>query len=221
MPKHRDEPFEVKLTPAAQEAMAQAIAKHPAPAVVRLGVLPGIHPTAQMFISKPRPDDEVLEFGGARVVVDPASRIFLNGATVDFHPTSIAGGFSIEGPNFTSHPTPPSPSTAAPSGGTGTQTQKEEALREILRKIYDPEIPLNIVDLGLIYGIEWPEEDRVDIRMTLTSPGCPVAEILHDQVKTAAETVPGIREASVTIVWDPPWGPDRMSDLGKRQFGYA
>jgi FeS assembly SUF system protein len=96
------------------------------------------------------------------------------------------------------------------------QTQQ---IRENLKKIYDPEIPMNIVDLGLIYRVEWKEED-VMVRMTLTAPGCPVAGILAEEVKNAVEKVPGVHSAAVDMVWDPPWSPDRMSEFAKRQFGY-
>lgn len=79
---------------------------------------------------------------------------------------------------------------------------------------------MNIVDLGLIYGFEWSDDQHLTIKMTMTGPGCPVAGILAEEVKTGAETVPGIQEAKVDVVWEPPWGPEKMSDFAKRQFGY-
>ncbi len=90
---------------------------------------------------------------------------------------------------------------------------------ENLKKIYDPEIPMNIVDLGLIYRVEWKAAD-VTVRMTLTAPGCPVAGILAEEVKAAVEKVGGVHSATVDMVWEPPWTPDRMSEFAKRQFGY-
>ncbi|MGI0151208.1 MAG: metal-sulfur cluster assembly factor, partial [Thermoplasmata archaeon] len=75
------------------------------------------------------------------------------------------------------------------------------------------------VDLGLIYRIEWKDADVV-VRMTLTAPGCPVAGILAEEVKAAAERVAGVHSATVDMVWEPPWSPDRMSEFAKRQFGY-
>jgi len=96
---------------------------------------------------------------------------------------------------------------------------RERAITENLKKIYDPEIPMNIVDLGLIYGFEWKGDD-VTLHMTLTAPGCPVAGILAEEVKAAIEKVPNVRSATVDLVWEPPWTPDRMSEFAKRQFGY-
>jgi FeS assembly SUF system protein len=109
---------------------------------------------------------------------------------------------------------------AAPAAGSGPYAERERLITEGLKQVYDPEIPMNIVDLGLIYGFDWSGDD-VKLRMTLTAPGCPVAGILAEEVKTAVEKVPGVHGASVDMVWDPPWTPDRMSEFAKRQFGYA
>jgi len=103
---------------------------------------------------------------------------------------------------------------------SGPYAERERLITENLKQIYDPEIPMNIVDLGLIYGFEWTE-DAVKLKMTLTAPGCPVAGILAEEVKAAVEKVPNVKSASVDMVWDPPWSPERMSDFAKRQFGYA
>jgi len=103
---------------------------------------------------------------------------------------------------------------------TGPYAERERLITENLKQIYDPEIPMNIVDLGLIYGMEWTG-DVVKLKMTLTAPGCPVAGILAEEVKTAIEKVPNVTSASVDMIWDPPWSPDRMSEFAKRQFGYA
>ncbi len=110
-------------------------------------------------------------------------------------------------------------SPAAPSGGP-LYLERERQITENLKQIYDPEIPMNIVDLGLIYGFEWQGDD-VTLKMTLTAPGCPVAGILAEEVKLAIEKVPNVHAAKVDMIWDPPWSPDRMSDFAKRQFGYA
>ncbi|MCI4364080.1 MAG: iron-sulfur cluster assembly protein [Thermoplasmata archaeon] len=112
--------------------------------------------------------------------------------------------------------------TPAPSlsfGQGGAYAEREVLIKENLKKIYDPEIPMNIVDLGLIYALEWKGDD-VTVRMTLTAPGCPVAGILADEVKGAAEKVGGVHAAVVDMVWEPPWSPERMSEFAKRQFGY-
>lgn len=101
----------------------------------------------------------------------------------------------------------------------GPYADREKQIIQSLKTIYDPEIPMNIVDLGLIYGFDWKQDD-VTLKMTLTAPGCPVAGILAEEVKSAVEKVPQVHAATVDMVWDPPWTPDRMSDFAKRQFGY-
>jgi len=110
-------------------------------------------------------------------------------------------------------------SSSANAPSPGSTEEREKAITEILKKIYDPEIPMNIVDLGLIYGFDWKGDD-VTIHMTLTAPGCPVAGILAEEVKAAIEKVPQVHSATVDLVWEPPWTPDRMSEFAKRQFGY-
>lgn len=118
-------------------------------------------------------------------------------------------------------PTLPDPSASATMPATDSEHAEREALiTQELKKIYDPEIPMNIVDLGLIYGFEWKGDD-LTLRMTLTAPGCPVAGILAEEIKSAVEKVPRVHSATVEMVWDPPWTPDRMSEFAKRQFGYA
>jgi FeS assembly SUF system protein len=88
-----------------------------------------------------------------------------------------------------------------------------------LKQIYDPEIPVNIYDLGLIYDIEIDEEDRVMITMTLTAPNCPVADSLLLEVRQKVETVEGVRGAEVNLVFDPPWDPSMLSDEAKLELG--
>jgi FeS assembly SUF system protein len=88
-----------------------------------------------------------------------------------------------------------------------------------LRQVYDPEIQVNIYDLGLIYRIDIGKNGRVQIDMTLTAPGCPVAGSLPQQVRRAVEQVPTVSEASVTLVWSPPWSEERLSDEVRLQLG--
>jgi metal-sulfur cluster biosynthetic enzyme len=119
-------------------------------------------------------------------------------------------------------PSPPPASTPAPASATSggpEYVERERLMTENLKQIYDPEIPMNIVDLGLIYGFEWTGDD-VTLKMTLTAPGCPVAGILAEEIKAAIEKVPKVHSAKVDLIWDPPWSPDRMSEFAKRQFGY-
>ena len=96
----------------------------------------------------------------------------------------------------------------------------EHKVTEALRTIYDPEIPVNICDLGLIYKLEIDEpQGRVHVQMTLTAPGCPVAQTFPGTVEGAVKCVPGVNDASVELVWDPPWTPERMSEAAKLQLG--
>jgi len=94
-----------------------------------------------------------------------------------------------------------------------------EAVIDALKEIYDPEIPVNIYDLGLIYGVEVDDESDVTITMTLTTPHCPVAESMPGEVELRAASVPGVRDAEVNLVWDPPWGPDKMTDEARLELG--
>lgn len=98
---------------------------------------------------------------------------------------------------------------------------KEEIIK-VLKGIYDPEIPVNIYDLGLIYGIEI-EGDKVKIVMTLTAPGCPLAGYLQEEVKSRIEALEGVKEAEVEIVWEPRWNISMITEEGKealRAFGF-
>ncbi|MCC7034106.1 MAG: DUF59 domain-containing protein [Acidobacteria bacterium] len=88
-----------------------------------------------------------------------------------------------------------------------------------LKSVYDPEIPINICELGLIYDVLVDAGARVGIRMTLTAPACPAAQSLPVEVKQKAASVPGVAEAKVEVVWDPPWTKDRMSEAAKLQLG--
>src|SRR4029079_17469560 len=88
----------------------------------------------------------------------------------------------------------------------------QAAVVEVLKSIYDPEIPVDIYELGLIYGVDISEDGDATITMTLTTPHCPVAESLPQEVELRVMSVPGIRDAVVNLVWDPPWDPSKMSD---------
>ena len=106
------------------------------------------------------------------------------------------------------------------------QKEKEAARKELketviaaLRQVYDPEIPINIYDLGLIYRVEVSSKGMVYLDITLTAPGCPVAETFPGMVEAAVRSVPGVFDARVTLVWDPPWNQDNMSDEAKLELG--
>jgi len=96
----------------------------------------------------------------------------------------------------------------------------ETGVLEALKTVYDPEIPVNIYDLGLIYELKVNDAGLCTIKMTLTAPGCPVAGILPGQVEAKARTAPGITDVKLDLVWDPPWDRDRMSDAAKLQLGF-
>jgi len=95
-----------------------------------------------------------------------------------------------------------------------------EKVKAALETVYDPEIPVNIYDLGLIYGIEVDSSGGVIIQMTLTSPGCPVAGYMPSEVESKVLDIPGVVSCRVDLVWDPPWDPSRMSESAKLQLGF-
>jgi len=90
---------------------------------------------------------------------------------------------------------------------------------EVLKTVYDPEIPVDIYELGLIYDVAVDENKDAAIRMTLTSPMCPVAETLPPEVEMKARGVAGVREVSLDLVWEPPWSPEMMSDAARLELG--
>lgn len=94
-----------------------------------------------------------------------------------------------------------------------------EGVINALKEIYDPEIPVNIYDLGLIYGVDVTSEGHVVVTMTLTTPHCPVAESMPGEVELRVGSVPGVGVAEVNLVWDPPWDPQKMSDEAKLELG--
>jgi metal-sulfur cluster biosynthetic enzyme len=96
----------------------------------------------------------------------------------------------------------------------------EEEVREALRSVEDPEAGMSIVDLGLVYGVE-VAASRVRVRMTMTSPACPVAPYIVEESVAAIRTVaPDVPDVAVELVWDPPWTPDRMSEDARQRFGW-
>ncbi len=109
--------------------------------------------------------------------------------------------------------TPVEPSPSEPGGDV------YEGVIEALKEIYDPEIPVNIYDLGLIYDVQVSPESHVKVLMTLTTPHCPVAESMPGEVELRVGAVPGVGHAEVELVWDPPWDPQKMSDEAKLELG--
>lgn len=94
-----------------------------------------------------------------------------------------------------------------------------EAIIAALKEIYDPEIPVNIYELGLIYGVEVTDDGHAAVQMTLTTPHCPVAESMPAEVELRVGAVPGVGTVDVNLVWDPPWDPSKMSDEAKLELG--
>lgn len=123
-------------------------------------------------------------------------------------------------------PHPPNEPVSEAVGGSGEPLSQpvdpgkvEAAVIEALKTVYDPEIPVNIYELGLIYGVEVSEKGHAEIRMTLTAPACPVAGALVEEVAEKAGRVDGVSTSHVELVWDPPWTPDNMSDAAKLELG--
>jgi len=103
---------------------------------------------------------------------------------------------------------------------TDEQSEIADQIVAALKGVYDPEIPVDIYELGLIYSCEIDDAGHLDIQMTLTAPACPVAGQMPGMVKSAVEEVPGVKSAEVELVWDPPWSPEMMSDAARLQLGF-
>jgi len=224
-------PIRLKVTPEARAALATALAGRPAGSGIRLWVERGMRPHAQMMVDHPSVRDIPFDVEGIPLLLDESSLKFLLDAEVRYHSEPGRSGFEVVGPFLPSAAPPPAapaagppsaPPAAAPAAGKGSARPELEAkVRDALRNIYDPEIPMNIIDLGLIYGMEWDAAGALTIRMTMTSPGCPAIEALTEEVAATARTAGGIEKVQVEVVWEPPWGPDKMTDFARRQFGYA
>jgi FeS assembly SUF system protein len=157
--------------------------------------------------------DELFEFHGIPTAVDKRSLIYLENAKVDFHDNTNRRGFSVSSGINTGASRPPA--SAAPQ----SESALEESVVAALRTVFDPEIPVNIYDLGLIYDLKIDPSGAVSIRMTLTSPACPVAGSLPGQVQARVQDVSGVASAKVELVWDPPWSMSRMSEEARLQLG--
>ena len=113
----------------------------------------------------------------------------------------------------------PSTTSGTPQLSAMDKMVRENRVMEALRSVYDPEIPVNIYELGLIYDLKIEDSGKVNITMTLTAPTCPEAEAIPGRVQNAVSQVPGITEANVELVWEPRWDSNRMSEAAKLQLG--
>lgn len=146
--------------------------------------------------------------GGAHTVLTPWGLARIDGRDAD--------ALGLE-------PTTP-PTASSDTGKAFTAEEVEQAVWDQLRTCYDPEIPVNIVDLGLVYSCQvqkLPEDGyRVEVRFTLTAPGCGMGDWLAQDIRRKIESVPGVKEADVQVVFDPPWHHDMMSDAAKLELGF-
>jgi len=156
--------------------------------------------------------DELFAFYDVSTVVDKRSLLYLENATVDFHDNTNRRGFSVSTPNGAASSSPKTDSSPPDSS-------LEERVLAALRSVYDPEIPVNIYDLGLIYDLKIDPSGLVSIRMTLTSPACPVAGSLPGEVQSRVQAVSGVTAVNVALVWEPPWSMSRMSDEARLAAG--
>ena len=104
-------------------------------------------------------------------------------------------------------------------GETRAQQEIEDDVVAVLKTVYDPEIPVDIYELGLVYNVDVREDRSVEVRMTLTTPMCPVAEILPAEVESKVASVEGVKSAAIDLVWEPPWTPGMMSEAAKLELG--
>jgi len=222
-------PVRLRLTAGARDALRGALGGRAAGSGVRIWVERGMHPHAQMMIDRPSPRDIPVEVDGVLLLVDEASTKFLLDTEIRYRADQNPPGFEVVGPFLPSRVgttdgssvTAPAADAPGASHAPAAPPEVEERVRNALKNIYDPEIPMNIIDLGLVYGLTRNESGELTIRMTMTSPGCPAIEELTREVERAAREASGAPDVHVELVWEPPWGPERMTEFARRQFGYA
>lgn len=152
-----------------------------------------------------RTTDTYVRDGGFPTRIDPDSVKSLKGSTVDWVIKEGQAGFSVNNPND------PKPAN--------TPNEMKDQIIDALKTIFDPEIPVNIYDLGLIYDVIIDEQKNVQVKMTLTAPNCPAAEQLPQEVKAKVESVPGVLTSAVDLTWEPPWDKAMMSEAARMQLG--
>jgi FeS assembly SUF system protein len=205
---------DIFVTEAAVEALRtlRQVNHLPEHYVVRLGVRSG--PPARRvpytlgFDAQVRSEDYEFPVADLRFVVDARSIFYLMGVTLDYTEGSAGRGFLFKEPR-----------RERPSEHGQEQDPLRARIIEALKTCYDPEIPVNIWDLGLIYRIDIDEQRNVHILMTVTAPACPVADLLPRQVEEAVRQVPDVGNVTVELTFDPPWHVGRMSDAARLQLG--
>jgi len=138
---------------------------------------------------------------------------------MDIHSTDPTHPADLTDPNPPAEAEVPATSAMTAAASPADPSDVENGIVEALKKVFDPEIPVNIYELGLIYDVDIQEGGKVQVRMTLTSPGCPVAGSLPGEVKAKVEAVPGVASAEIDLVWDPAWNPSMMSEAARLQLG--
>lgn len=164
-----------------------------------------------------RTDDSPGDVAGAVATPDQATPTAPAPESSPFVPPDV---WSLDtGALTTPVPSAPSGPEVGPTDPAVT-AELQGPIIDVIKTVYDPEIPVDIYELGLIYDIAADAARRVKIKMTLTSPACPSAQQLPSEVRYKVKAVPGVSDATVEIVWDPPWDKDRMSDAAKLQLGF-
>ncbi|MEN3026295.1 MAG: iron-sulfur cluster assembly protein [Chlorobiota bacterium] len=181
--------------------------------VVRLGIRTGPPqrriPYTLGFDAQVRPEDYAFPVEDLRFVADARSIFYLMGITLDYTEGPSGRGFLFREPQ--------QPQSQA--SDTTPDGELRARIIEALKTCYDPEIPVNIWDLGLVYEIKIDPEQNVRIVMTVTTPACPVADLLPRQVEDAVRQVPGVKDVRVEITFDPPWHMGMMSEAARLQLG--
>ncbi len=208
---------DILITERAAEALRELrrINHLPEHYVVRIGIRTGPAPRRVPytlgFDAQVRPEDYEFAVEDLRFVVDARSVFYLMGVTLDYTEGAAGRGFLFREP--TAQRREPAAGEASP------ESELRARIIEALKTCYDPEIPVNIWDLGLIYRIDIDPEHNVHIVMTVTAPACPVADLLPRQVEDAVRQVPGVGNVTVELTFDPPWHMGMMSEAARLQLG--
>ena len=183
---------------------------------LRIGVK-GFGPKCQFTLSLDEPGTQrevVVESQGIRISFDPEDQAKLAGVKIDFREVSGMRGFAFQLPSNDI-------SREAQQAAPGQLPPDEQQVREALRAVIDPEVGINIVDLGLVYGI-MIDGRIVRVTMTMTTPACPLGEHIRNEVHARVlGQCPGAEQIEVEIVWDPPWSSDKISADGKQALGWS